>query len=485
MGGKKAKCGSCHDFFMFPSSEKLIKAATEPEPVAAFEEFDILLHNALSEPPEIPSRSRFSGFSFKLPRFTARQTGRKTDLLNFLPRPKALRYQAQEWVRYMGGYLPRILLLILAVLGVIYLLFLPADPQCPTFFTWAAAGGVAIICFGFQEDGSTFSNIMSVLVTIFTWATAMTIAVIPSVMLFLMFFVSYTSDVKLSPYECGISLGIITGLFFIAIMLTGAFMKYGFFRPAAIFFLAFCWIAPEVQSFCYNPFRFYATIYSMDEDGFCRRTAESHGDKDPLVKWVVQGILNARVDSVEQVVTQLISEEASVQQQVFAKLARLQPVTEKQEMVCHTIISILKKRPEPTVWRGGAIEALVNWMTPEVSEELVRMIETAIKEEQYWQVNQLARVPDPRIAAAVVWFWQGHSTALQEGMDSLGPRAEKPLLRYLTAEDQAVLVRTSLRLGEIGTKQSIPDLTKLLKNKDPLVVCVAESSIKHIEERGK
>lgn len=483
MGGKKAKCGACRNYFMFPSADKLESSSVPlltPEPI---NELGPFLDEVLLDPPPIPRRSRFPQLKlprFGFPRFPRNRWRHKSTRSKPLFQPAVLYENAVEWSRYLGGYLPRFLLLIFITLGIFYLLSLPTDSRSPNFFTCGAILGSVIACFGFLDDYEGFTYILSVIATILVWAMAMAIAIIPCLMLFLMFIVSQNHGMRLAPYECGMSFIIVTTLFFLAIAFTGAFMQYGFFRPAAVFFVGFCLLAPQAQNFYHSPFEIYTSLYSKNPEEVCQETQKvyrksesdlfgSHGKSD--------------LDTVDRAVEQLNSESLGAQQQALIELSQIKPIDEKRELVCLAIISNLNYEPESEFWEDKTIKVLNDWMSPTIAGELVQMVNESIEEEEYWRVKLLAKVPNAPLAAIIVNHWQNCSLPLTEAIYSLGPRAEEPLWQYLSSEDRNVLAKTCVVLVQVGTQKSVPKLLALINNPDQFVARIARSSINDIEKK--
>lgn len=473
LGGKKAKCGACRKFFKFPSVDKLTSSVTA-EPIYEMGPF---FETVFLEPPPIPIKPKKSWF----PSFGSSRFGTKP--MKPLFRPKIMYYNVRDWAEYAGGYLPRITLLVLVFLGIFYLLSLPSNPRSPYFFTSGAMVGLVILCLGFQDDDSILSNIMSIFGTIFSWATTMAIGVIPALLLLLMFLVNRSNSVELSPQECGTSFVIIVGLFFLAIAITGAFMQYGFFRPAAVFFVGFCLAATTVQDFYHNPFNLYAKLYANDlkEQEKLGGLASDNSIEDDL-DWDANHSVVSTPEPIEQILLQLASVELAIQQKALAQLTQLKPVEEERELVCSSIVFLLKKRPELKLWKKETIEVLAVWMTPVVSEELVQLIEDSVAQKKYERVILLARIPDDQIAATIVRHWQTHSVPLTKAIHVLGSRAEEPLWEYLSSKDRDILVKTCALLVQVGTEKSIPKLLELFENSDLLIVNVAKSSIKNIKK---
>ena len=485
MGGKKAKCGACRNYFMFPSAEKLESSSAPlltPEPIAELGPF---LDEVLLDPPPVPRKAKFPKFkipslklpSFNKPRWQQQSTGSTKPLF----RPMALHENAVGYYRYLGGYLPRFVLLFLIALGVFYLLSLPSDPRSPHFFFSAAILGGVIAIFGFLDDFEGFANVLSVGATILSWAIAMSIAVIPCMMLFFMFIASQSSGMRLSPYECGMSFIIITVLFFLAIAFTGAFMQYGFFRPAAVFFIGFCLIATQAQKFYQEPFGIYTKLYSKNPEEVCEENPQAIAAGNSKIFAEIKKESDPEI--VDRAVDDLFSANLSAQQQALIELSKIEPIFEKRELVCRAIISTMYHKPENEFWHKKIVDVLNAWMTPKVSDKLTELVNESVAQKEYWRVNLLAQVPNAPLASIIVNHWQSDPIPLTDAVYSLGERAEEPLWKYLDSDDRNVLAKTCVVLVQVGTKRSVPKLVALIDNPDKFVARIAKSSIEDIERK--
>ena len=188
--------------------------------------------------------------------------------------------------------------------------------------------------------------------------------------------------------------------------------------------------------------------------------------------------------SVELILDRLNNGTTSGVKRLLKSLSRHKPVDEKREAVCRSMISLLEN-DRLTFAHREIIDILTAWMTPKVSDDLVKVMKASNDYNSNEMIKQLAEIPDDKVAAAIVELWAKKPHYLQEAVVTLGPRAEEPLWTVLESSDPQLKVEACKLLAEQGTQKSIIKLAKLAytKGEARAVAEAAENAMKALNAK--
>lgn len=229
-----------------------------------------------------------------------------------------------------------------------------------------------------------------------------------------------------------------------------------------------------------NPF--VTTDDNPFEDSAANVSSEEKEEEEPAAV----SVLDAGIGTVplDEILKQLNNAPTNSVKRLLKAISRHEPIDAKREAVCRAMVTLLQN-DRLTFVTSDIVDILVAWQTPSVSDDLVQIINNSTDFSKFDTVKQLARVPDDKVAVAVVELWTKKPLFLKEAIPPLDARAEEPLWKVLDSSDAQLQIDACNFLANQGTARSIRKLATLSENPNRSVADAAQKATATLMKKGQ
>ena len=203
--------------------------------------------------------------------------------------------------------------------------------------------------------------------------------------------------------------------------------------------------------------------------------------------WAAPGLKVATVDEVRAKLKQAdVSSSGSTRLSALVWLSRvLPPNKEIQAEVVRKLIEYTQDTN--AIIRGRAGDALPNWSTTEVGDQLILLMEGNGPSERVGAITALGRVKYTKAIPNLITSVHSPRGNLQDlsakSLVEMGPAAEKAVHELLEKKNTSPVRLGCWILLQMGSKESLPALEKLLAHRDRAVAHSAAAAIDAIKHR--
>jgi hypothetical protein len=199
---------------------------------------------------------------------------------------------------------------------------------------------------------------------------------------------------------------------------------------------------------------------------------------------------------VEQALKDLKSTDGRAQHAAADRMAKCYTVlASRREEVAKALGAIItettKAKDNPWVFRGAVMNALKMWAGPENVPGLVAYLEWTLEGKPFPQsegdaIAILAKLKDPSSAAVLAKYLPNGFVrgTVANALKAIGPAAEKAVIPLLEHKDGWTVREACFVLKEIGTKQAVEPLKKVIDKKDGFISDPANEALQAVSKRN-
>jgi HEAT repeat protein len=133
--------------------------------------------------------------------------------------------------------------------------------------------------------------------------------------------------------------------------------------------------------------------------------------------------------------------------------------------------------------RGVLLQAMAVWYTPETLPILFEGLRDQNPFVRHKAIEALGSIRDERAIRALADCLGGDSMEAAQALCAIGPAAERVVIEYAKHPNAVVRYQAIKVLGRIGTRASVPVLSRMTRMGDPMMRWAAEEAMRAIRDR--